>query len=309
MALESWDWLIKLAERKSFTRAAEELLVSQQTLSARLAALERELGFKIMVRVTPLKLTRAGEAFLAYAINQEQARKEMQRTVGNIAFGGSGVLKVGISNMRGRVMMPHVISQFHASLPGVRVRLIEGTNEELVNLAERGEADIVVAQFDGLHPGVDIRPLFQEEIVVALSGALLEKVCKCDQNSGLEQVKHTGLAALSNCPFLLDTVDDISGRVARNELKRAGIPAEGLVESENLMTLLALANAGLGAVFCPTNMLNCESALTQNLVRIPLSAQATYTISVATPQSEEPWLPAQMFEDVMGALYGTTTRH
>ena len=54
MALESWEWFVRLMEKGSFTHAAEELQLPQQTLSARLAALERELKCKLVVRSTPL---------------------------------------------------------------------------------------------------------------------------------------------------------------------------------------------------------------------------------------------------------------
>ena len=70
MAVESLDWFVQLAESGTFTRASEELQVSQQTLSSRLAALERELDTRLVVRSNPLALTRSGETFLAYAIEQ-----------------------------------------------------------------------------------------------------------------------------------------------------------------------------------------------------------------------------------------------
>ena len=57
MALENWDWFIKLAETENFTKAAESLQISQQTLSARLVTLEKTLEAKLIVRVTPLSLT------------------------------------------------------------------------------------------------------------------------------------------------------------------------------------------------------------------------------------------------------------
>ena len=50
MAVESLDWFVQLAESGTFTRASEELQVSQQTLSSRLAALERELDTRLVVR-------------------------------------------------------------------------------------------------------------------------------------------------------------------------------------------------------------------------------------------------------------------
>ena len=140
VALESWHWFIELARKGNFTRAAEELGISQQTLSARLASLERELDAKLIVRSTPLTLTPAGTEFLSYASEQEQARTELVRRVGEASSGGAGVLKVAIGNMRAWAMMPAVITEFHKGLPGVRIELIEGTNEDLLRMAERGDA-------------------------------------------------------------------------------------------------------------------------------------------------------------------------
>lgn len=308
MALESWEWFIQLVEKGTFTRAAEELQIPQQTLSARLATLERELEGKLVVRSTPLALTRAGEAFLSYAREQQQARMRMLRRVGEVTIGGAGELKVGISNMRGRVLMPHVIRQFHRSLPGVSVKLIEGTNEELLALAERNEADVVVACFEGAHPGVAVRPLFREEVVLVADPALLESAAGMPVEHVVKQAESEGLGVLARCPFLLETIDDISGRIARMELQRAGIRPEGLVESENMMTLLALCAAGLGGVFCPSNMLDATADLTGGLTRIRLSEAASYEIGLGTPKSADPWVPAQMFEDVIGALFGEGER-
>ena len=79
MALEGWDWFIKLAENENFTKAADELQISQQTLSARLVSLERNLGAKLVVRGTPISLTSAGKVFLLYAREQRQAQQDMIR--------------------------------------------------------------------------------------------------------------------------------------------------------------------------------------------------------------------------------------
>ena len=257
-----------------------------------------------MIRGVPLALTRAGEAFFSYAREQEAARTRMLRQVSEVTIGGSGELKVGISNMRGRVLMPHVIRQFHSSLPNVRIKLMEGTNEELIELAEHGEADVVVACFGSGHPGVSVRPLYREEVVLAIDPALLESATGLNVEQAVSTLETEGLAILADCPFLLERIDDISGRVARNELQSAGIKPIGFVESENMMTLLSLCAAGLGGLFCPTNMLDETTDLTKNPVRVKLSEEAGYQISIGTPKGSVPWLPAQMFEDILGSLYG-----
>lgn len=304
MALDSWNWFIQLAQKGNFTRAAEELGISQQTLSARLASLERELDAKLIVRSTPLTLTPAGTEFLAYAAEQEQARAELVRRVGEASSGGAGVLKVAIGNMRAWSMMPAVITEFRKGLPGVRVELIEGTNEDLLRMAERGEVDIVVARFDRSHPGVTARPLFEEEVVVAIDPALLERTVGCPAQEAVRRVESEGLSLLRECPFLLEDDDDIAGRIGQTEMKKAGIKQEGVVKAESMTVLLALCRQGLGAVFSPLTLLDAAQDDTAELLRIRLPEPARYQISVGRPANAEPWTPAQTFEDIIGALFG-----
>ncbi len=61
MNFQTMDYFVAVAEEKSFTKAAERLSVTQQTLSANIAAAEKELGSKLLERTVPLSLTFAGE--------------------------------------------------------------------------------------------------------------------------------------------------------------------------------------------------------------------------------------------------------
>ncbi|MEE0845378.1 MAG: LysR family transcriptional regulator [Eggerthellaceae bacterium] len=302
--VESWDWLIQLVETGSFTHAAEKLHISQQTLSARLAALEKELDAKLVVRSSPIALTRAGEAFMSYAHEQNEAYLTMMRRIGDATVGGAGNLKVGISNIRSRVIMPHVIKQFNRSMPGVGIRIIEGTNEELVRLAEQASADVVVARFGGTHPGVTVRRLYREEIVLALSEELIRKAVGAPAAEAVRRIGEEGLSVLRDCPFLLTSLDDITGRVARSELRAARIKPNVAVEADSLATLLSLCVAGVGAVFCPANVLDLNTDITRDLVRVHLSEAASHDISLGVPSDAEPWTPVQLFEDIVGALFG-----
>lgn len=63
----SMDYFIMVAKERSFTKAAKRLGITQQTLSAHIASLEREVGCDLFVRHVPLELTYAGETFLRYA--------------------------------------------------------------------------------------------------------------------------------------------------------------------------------------------------------------------------------------------------
>lgn len=304
MALDSYGWFTQLAQTGNFTRAADALGISQQTLSARLASLEKELDAKLVVRSSPLTLTPAGSEFYLYAKEQERARTAMIRKVGDASSGGAGVLKVAISPSRARDLMPNVIKEFRAGLPGVRVMILEGTNEELLRYAERGEVDLAVARFDRSHPGVKVRPLFKEEVVLAVDPTLLAGFLHCDVSQATERIEAEGLGLLKGFPFLLEDDDDIAGRIGQAAMKKAGIEYSGVVRSESMSVLLELCEKGLGAVFCPNTLLDAAGPGKQKLARIHLKEHASYQISIGRPENAEPWTPAQTFEDILGALYG-----
>ena len=56
----SMEYFLTVAAKRNITKAAEELHITQQTLSAHIAAVEKELACKLIVRSNPLQLTYAG---------------------------------------------------------------------------------------------------------------------------------------------------------------------------------------------------------------------------------------------------------
>ncbi|MED9873091.1 MAG: LysR family transcriptional regulator [Eggerthellaceae bacterium] len=299
MALDDWDWFITLAEQESFTKASERLQMSQQTLSARLNALEKSLDVKLVTRSNPLTLTPAGMVFLLYAREQRQAQQDMMRQIGEVTGSGVGVLKIAISHLRSRTIMPFVVKRIREQLPKVQVKLIEGTNRELLRMAEHAEVDAVIARFEDIHPGVELFPVYQEEIVLALHKDVLEQVCGMPAEEAKQKVASQGIAVLGDCPFVLGTLDDIAGRIAYSVLRNAGIKPSIVATSENMGTLLGMAQEGLGAVFCPANILNAAFGIDDSLIQIPLSEQTKYTISLGIPLKNEQWNAIEVLKSVL----------
>lgn len=299
MALESWDWFAELAETGNFTKAAENLQISQQALSARLAALEKDVDAKLFVRSVPLALTPAGMAFLLYVREQRQAQRDMLRQIGEATGSGAGTLKVGVSLMRGRLIMPRVIRALTEKMPEICVHLAEGTNRELLRMAEQGEVDAVIARFGGNRTDIKVTPLYEEEVVLAVRTSLLEKATGMSSDEAAKAVAKHGLRLLEGCPFVMGTVDDISGRIAYSELRNAGISPKVVATSESIVTLLAMAAEGLGAVFTPVNAPELSRAAERGIALVPLSSKAKYTISLGIPPRTEPWYATSVFKEVL----------
>ncbi len=74
----SMQYFSMVAREKSFTKAAAKLYITQQTLSAHIAAIEKELGCQLIIRRVPLELTYAGQIFLKYAVDIQKKYENME---------------------------------------------------------------------------------------------------------------------------------------------------------------------------------------------------------------------------------------
>ncbi len=125
MNFQSLNYFIMLAREKNFTRAAEKLNLTQQTLSANVAALEKEWGMKFLIRHVPLELTDAGKVFYAYALQFTRGEEALSRTLKDIANEEAGNLTIGVGFVRERDLLPTLIAAFREKHPKVTFDLVE----------------------------------------------------------------------------------------------------------------------------------------------------------------------------------------
>jgi len=283
MTFSSLDYFIMVARERSFTKAAERLHITQQTLSSHIAALEKEVGCQLLVRHIPLELTYAGEVFWQYALEIQKKRAAMLQELGDIAHNEKGRLRIGISHTRGHTIMPQIITCFQQRYPLVQIQLAEATNDALHAKLAGGEIDLAIASYfqEGMQ-GVELEDFYQEEVVLLVADTLLNQVYGPDKEHVLDQVRRTeDLTPLKDCPFVLNNQTDIAGRIERQLMSKAGFFPVIRAESNNTETLLDLCLRGVGACFCPENLvapiLNVEQERkTIHLLRF--GAQTRYMI-------------------------------
>ena len=279
MNFDSLEYFLALAREKSFTRAAETLHITQQSLSSHIANLERELNCTLIVRRTPLALTYAGRVFLRYAESIHQTRQDMQREFCDISENQRGELRIGIAYTRGRAIMPRLIPAFQREYPNVEIRLLEDSNDALQKALSGGAIDLAIAAFPHPLPGIVLEDYYTEEIVLCLCDELSAR-SGVDLDAHLSEIAAGNLSSLRELSFVLGSAEDIGGRIGRELLRASGIAPVSRASSENVETLLALCAQGVGACFCPKNLL--ETALSPaQLARLrilPLCPDASYPI-------------------------------
>ena len=301
MQFQSLDYVAAVAKERSFTKAAEVLHVTQQALSAHISSLETELGCQLFLRRVPLELTYAGEVFLRHAAAFQRQYAAMQHEFADIANHQKGRLRIGIAPTRGRAIMPELVSRFQSRFPQVEVQLVESPNGALPKRLRGGEIDLAVASFPERSAGISLADFYQEEVALFASTQLLDRVYGAQTEEVLHRVNADGeLALLAPCPLLLNSGQEIAGRIGRTLIAQAGFQPEVKVRSENVETLLDLCVRGTGACFCPVNLAYAalpEPTLSQ-LRMFRFGSSARYMIRFGWVDQPHQWRVISRFVDL-----------
>ena len=307
MNFSSLSYFEALARERSFTRAAQHLHITQQSLSSSIAKLEQELGCQLIIRHVPLELTYAGEVLLRYAVSFREEYAAMQQEFCDISQNQRGVLRVGITYTRGRTIMPAIIQAFQKEYPAIRIDLVEETNDVLRRILVEGEVDIAIASFPESISGIVLRDFYREEVVMLVSRELFASLYGDEVDERIARIEDGDYAAIADCPLVLNSVDDIGGHIERILLKRAGIARPQIVAtSSNAETLLSLCLRGVGACFCPEIL--ARSAMTDeqisSLLVLHLGESARYRIRFGYQEQSYQWSIIDAFMDVAKATVG-----
>ena len=137
-----------VAEKKSFSLAAEVLSLTQPTVSFQIASLEHETGTKLLDRggrVTTL--TKGGEILYKYALQILELTEEAQQALQKLKGLLWGEISLGASTIPGEYILPHILQKFKCGHPGIEIALNIGDTKNIIRqvLDNRVEIGVVGA--------------------------------------------------------------------------------------------------------------------------------------------------------------------
>ena len=278
MNLQTMEYFVVLARERSFTRAAEALHITQQSLSGHIASVEQELGAQLLVRRSPLELTYAGRAFLRHAERIRQEELALRQELSDITGQHRGQLRIGIALTRSKAIMPDIVMAFQEQYPNVEVCMLENANDTFARSLLDGEIDLAIANFPAPVPEIELLPFYHEDVVLLASRALLREYGLTPEQC-TQAVRAGDYSVFKDCPFVLGSrTRDISGLAAKEALRSIGAPVRIRARSDNADTMLTLCERGCGVYFCSERLLRelrSERQLAQLLVvRLPRSQTA-----------------------------------
>src|ERR1700739_183247 len=123
-----------VAHDLNFSRAAEELLLTQPAVTQQIKALEEEFGVPLFDRGGGhISLTPGGAALLPFADKMKTLSDEAAAAVAGAYGQQAGELALGASQTIGQYLLPHLVAGFLHSTPKVHVRARSGNTDSMID--------------------------------------------------------------------------------------------------------------------------------------------------------------------------------
>ena len=202
MDLDQLRYFLQVAERQNFTRAAEDLMISQPALSRSIQKLEDEIGQPVFERKSrSVTLTDAGTLLQSRA---QQVLTILEDTKAEITDDGqSGRVRVGAIPTIAPYFLPQVLRKFSRQHPKATLIVQENTTDALVKSCRQGEIDVAVLALPLPARYLEVDELFTEELLLVLppDHVLVEK-----DKIRLNDVEHFPFVLLDEAHCLSDNI-------------------------------------------------------------------------------------------------------
>ncbi len=156
-----------VAEHENFTRAAEELLISQPALSVQVRHLERHYGVPLFEKLgRGVRLTDAGRLVHGYARKILALAAESEEAVGDLQGLRSGHLRLGASTTVGEYLLSSILGAFRREYPGVRVSVEIANSAHIQDRLRHGELHLGLIGEPVGDPDLESEPFIEDHILL-----------------------------------------------------------------------------------------------------------------------------------------------
>jgi DNA-binding transcriptional LysR family regulator len=231
---------VEVARRRSVSRAAEALFVTQPALTARIQGLERNLGAALFVRTSRgMKLTEAGDAFLPYAVRALNSVTDGRMQVNALERGGAGRLTIGAAPAVSTYVLPGLLKRFALSHPRVSVSVRTGHSEEMLDLVLREQVDVGLVRALH-HRDIVSTPLYEDRLILVV-----------EPGHRFAEQGRIRLEEMAGEQLILFDRTSSYHELTNALFRRAGVAPEGVMELDNIDAAKKMVEQGFGVALLP----------------------------------------------------------
>lgn len=237
---------LAVARLASFTRAAEEIFVTQAGLSLMLKDLEAQVGARLFDRTTrSVHLTAAGEALLPVVRNMLAEWQRATSNIGRLSAEAEQEVTLAATPLIAASVLPRWLEEFQKEHPGVRVQVSDLDRRQILLGIEAGEIDVGLGAF--FKPAVGIeRQLLATFHMVRLSARPAGSTPRKPR-----MLPRVPWAALANDRLLPLPADNPIQKLVDGQLRTLSLTPDRQGPSQNIQAIIAMVEAGHGAAALP----------------------------------------------------------
>ncbi|RCV47817.1 LysR family transcriptional regulator [Marinitenerispora sediminis] len=242
--LDQLRGFVAVADERHFGRAARRLNMTQPPLSRQIQKLEHALGVDLLVRPSrTVRLTPAGEAFLADARRMLGLADAAPLTARNAARGTAGALRIGFTAVSALTVLGGWLAAVRTNLPDVQLTLAE--------MVSRDQVEALLA--DRLHVGL-ARGIPASDLLSARRVHTESLILACPRDHPLARLRRPPtLAEIGRHDVVTytPTAARYLNELVVSAFHDAGVQPRYVQQVEQVHSLLALVDAGLGVGLVP----------------------------------------------------------
>lgn len=247
MDIQGLSTFVAVSDSHSFSRAAEQLFITQPAVSKRISALEAQLNTRLFDRIGKIvQLTEAGRALLPSAQRILAELEESRRAIGNLNQRVDGTLKLATSHHIGLHRLPPVLREFTTLYPEVDLDIRFMDSEEACSSVLKGEVELAIAtlpEHDWQH--LISQTIWHDPLDIVIS----------TQHPAAKQL-NLSIDTLRNLPAILPARNTFTRVLLEQAL---GLNEQNLniaLETNYLETIKMMVSIGLGWSVLPVSMLS-----------------------------------------------------
>lgn len=240
-------YFLTIAQTGNLNLASRELYVSQPSLSKYIQRLENQLGAPLFDRSSsPMKLNEAGTLYLRHLMDcverEQQLMDQLQELSGEIR----GTLRIGMPPYFGQCYLPKILPAFTAEFPHVAIDLQEGMGKSMEQALLDQKLDLAIIPCPVEGERLHCVPLLKEKVVYAARR-------KNGPVSTPDEIllQKGDISMLQKQAVILPHPQQKIRRIVTDFLQTANITPEVYAETQNVITTLSMAAAGICGGFVP----------------------------------------------------------
>ncbi|WP_308747455.1 LysR family transcriptional regulator [Caldalkalibacillus thermarum] len=249
---------VHVAKTGSFSKAAERLYLTQPSISARIKALENELGCSLFDRsAKAIGLNHAGRAFLPFAEEIIRHYQEGKLSVQNTNNVLAGELEFATVNIASNYLLPQITKKFYDQYPYIKLCIHTRSSMEVLDMVLAHDVPFGIAR-SVTHPKVENIPLIYDEIVLAVY-----------PGHPFSSFKQISLKKIVNEPLICFNRGTADWALIYGAFKKAGVEPNIVLEIDNIEAMKQMVKQKIGIALLSRFTVE-EEIRTENICVVPI---------------------------------------